>query len=346
MKTLSRLIRNAAPWLIAEIGVNHDGETDRALELVRMAARCGANAVKFQYFKADRLAHPEAPLAAYQRGNGTGPSQHTMLKRLEFPLDGLSTCLREARRNGLAFGCTPFDPASLDELLGLGMDFLKIGSGDADNLPLLRAAARSDLPVILSCGMSGMDDLQAVLPVFSENEERLALLHCVSAYPAPEDECNLRALEALQRTGCITGFSDHTKGHTAACLALALRARIIEKHITLDRTAAGPDHACSLDEMGFRDFVRELSRSASILGDGIKRVMPSELDVRQVARKSLVAREDLTAGHRLAASDLTALRPAGGFSPMLIDALCGRKLASAVKAGQRLVPEDLLEDGA
>ncbi len=344
MKTVREIVGNQWPWIIAEIGVNHDGSSSQALRLVEMAARCGCQAVKFQYFKADRLASMTAPQADYQQRSAPDESQHAMLKRLEIELETLAACRRLASEKGLAFGCTPFDEISLEEITHLKPDFIKIGSGDADNLPLLEAARDTNHPVIVSFGMSTQEEVERVVSLFEDDQDRLALLHCVSCYPAPEDECNLRVLPHMRATGCITGYSDHTAGTLAAQLAMACGAVIIEKHVTHSRTASGPDHACSLEEPELVAFVQQLSHAGQILGDGIKRVMPCEENVRQVARKSLAARHPLPAGHVIEKSDLICLRPAGGIAPWQHQELTGRRLDRPLEAGEFLKREHFGED--
>jgi N,N'-diacetyllegionaminate synthase len=344
MKTIKELVGAEWPWLIAEIGVNHDGSSAQALQLVEMAARCGCQAVKFQYFKADRLASAKAPLADYQQRSAVAESQHAMLKRLEIELETLNACRNLAAERQLAFGCTPFDEISLGEITQLKPDFIKIGSGDADNLPLLEAARDTGLPVIVSFGMSTLKEVERVVSLFDDKQDQLALLHCVSSYPAPEDECNLRVLARMQATGCVTGFSDHTPGSLAAQLALACGAVILEKHVTHSRLASGPDHACSLEEVEMVSYVHQLSHAGRILGDGIKRVMPCEENVRQVARKSLVARHPLPAGHVIAESDLICLRPAGGITPWHRKELVGMCLGRPVEAGEFLGREHFVEE--
>lgn len=330
------MLSGGNPWIIAEIGVNHDGSLETARRLIRSAARAGADAVKFQAFHAEKLAAPDAPLAAYQRRAIGAVDQREMLRALELSGEQLAVCRQEARAQALAFGCTPFDLDSLAALVRLGVDFLKIGSGDADNLPLLEAARDSGLPTIVSTGMCDMGDVERILAVFARDRKRLALLHCVSAYPAPLSECNLRVLPALGKLVERVGFSDHTAGDAAATMAVALGATIVERHLTHDRGAAGPDHAASLEEAELREYVARLRRLPEALGDGRKRTMPCEQDVRQVARKSLVAAVDLPAGTCLEPHHLDARRPAGGLPPWALPELVGQVLARNLRAGERI----------
>jgi sialic acid synthase SpsE len=345
MIRVRELLGGASPWVIAEIGVNHNGRLSEALSLVDMAGRCGVQAVKFQAFRAERLVRRDTPLAAYQARNlGTDPGgQYAMLKSLEIDLPSLAACAGRARELGLAFGVTPFDEDSLREILALEPDFLKIGSGDADNLPLLEAARASDRPVLVSTGMCDLADAARIVGCFAGAEAELALLHCVSAYPAPEEACNLAALASLKQFGCVTGFSDHTSGRRAAAVALALGAEILERHITLDTHAAGPDHACSSDEQGLREWLAELQAVRVLLGDGNKRSMPCEEDVRRAARKSLLLARPLRAGEPLRREDVVCLRPADGLPPWRLPDFVGKRAAQDFEAGRLLQPADWLE---
>ena len=342
---LRDLISGARPWVIAEVGVNHNGRLEEALALVDLAARAGVQAVKFQAFRAERLARPDAPLADYQAGNlgGDAVGQFEMLRGLEIDLLSLAACARQARRRGLAFGVTPFDPASLREILALQPDFIKIGSGDADNFLLLEAARDCGRPVIVSTGMCEMADVERLAGWFAGAEERLALLHCVSAYPAPPEACNLLALASLHRLGLPLGFSDHTVDSRAACLALALGAEILERHITLDRAARGPDHACSSDAAGLAGWLQDLETTRQLLGDGRKRPMPCEENVRRVARKSLMLSRPLKAGEELTREHAACLRPADGLPAWRLTELLGRPALRDLAAGRLLEPGDLGE---
>lgn len=345
MSDVRQLLGSARPWVIAEIGVNHNGRLSEALELVDLAARCGVQAVKFQAFRAERLVRPDAPLATYQARNlGADPGgQHAMLKALEIDGRSLAACAERARSHGLAFGVTPFDEQSLAEVLDLEPDFVKIGSGDADNLPLLEAARDGGRPVLVSTGMCSLEEVDRIVACFEGARERLALLHCVSAYPAPEEACNLAVLAVLRSLGCVTGFSDHTTGNRAAAFALALGAEVLERHITLDRLAAGPDHACSCDEIGLREWLAELDAVRRLLGDGVKRAMPCEADVRHAARKSLLLKRNVRAGDVLGREDVGSLRPADGVPPWHLPRYLGRRAAGDLPAGTLLRPADWLE---
>ena len=334
------------PWIVAEIGVNHDGQLARAIDLIAQAAIAGADAVKFQAFDADRLAGETAPLADYQVSNmGTQTSQREMLRRLQFGMVELAACRAEAERLGIAFGCTPFDVQSLEMLDRLQVDFVKIGSGDANNLPLIEAARDTNRPVIVSTGMCEAREVDEIVRAFQRNPDQLALLHCVSAYPAPESECNIRVLDWLRTRSPWIGFSDHTNTKLASIAAVSRGAMIIEKHLTWSRDANGPDHACSCEPGEFADFISLLRRLPAILGDGRKRSMPSEENVRRIARKSLVLVRDLPAGHVIQEDDLALVRPGTGLPPMQLGLVPGQKLRHNLPAGSLLRTEDLEQGG-
>jgi N,N'-diacetyllegionaminate synthase len=341
-KDVQTLTNSASPFVIAEIGVNHDGSKEKAIELIRMAARCGADAVKFQLFKAETLARQNAPMAIYQTENLQERSgQQEMLRKLEIDLTSLRVCKQVAHDLGLQFLCTPFDLDSLDALVELGVDAIKISSGDANHILLLEKAALAPCPVVVSTGMCNWDDVHRIQQIFKMEPQKLALLHCVSAYPAPLEQSNLRVLDLLKSRGVHYGFSDHTLGADAALAAVALGARILEKHITLDTSARGPDHAASMNEHAFRDYIRSVQGLATAMGDAQKRCMLSEEDVARVARKSIVMKRDCPAGHVLCKDDFLFLRPADGLSVDRIDQVLGQRLNQKQSAGSLLELDDL-----
>jgi N-acetylneuraminate synthase/N,N'-diacetyllegionaminate synthase len=330
-----RVGAGAPVFIVAEAGVNHNGDPALARRLVDAAAECGADAVKFQTFRVDALLTRGAPKAGYQvETTGAGESQRDMLARLELSLEVLAELKDRAATHGLIFFSAPFDEESADVLDALGVALFKVPSGEITNLPLLRHVAAKARPMILSTGMSSLEEVeQAVAVIRAAGDPPLALLHCLSAYPAPAGEINLRAMDALaERCGCPVGFSDHTLGIEIAVAAAARGAAIIEKHLTTDTTLPGPDHRASLDPAEFAAMVRAIRAVESALGDGVKRPMPSEADTRRVARKSLVAARPLRAGERLAAEDILIKRPGTGISPADLDKAVGRRLTRDVAA--------------
>jgi len=333
-------------FIVAEAGVNHNGDPALARRLVDAAAESGADAVKFQTFRVDALLTRGAPKAGYQvETTGADESQRDMLARLELATAVLAELKDRAAKRGLTFFSAPFDEESADVLDRLGVALFKVPSGEITNLPLLRHLASKGRPIILSTGMSSLDEVeQAVAAIRAAGNPPLAVLHCLSAYPAPAAEVNLRAMDALAaRCGCPVGFSDHTLGIEIAVAAAARGAAIIEKHLTLDKTLPGPDHRASLDPVEFAAMVRAIRAVESALGDGTKRPMPSELDTRRVARKSLVAARALRAGARLGAEDVLIKRPGTGISPADLDKAIGRPLARDIAADEVIGWEALAE---
>jgi len=338
-----RAIGEDAPcFVIAEAGVNHNGEPALAHALIDAAAAAGADAVKFQTFHAERLALASAPKAAYQERSGpAGESQFDMLRRLELPDQEVRALATHCREKGILFLSSPFDEDSADFLEALGMPAFKVPSGELTNSPFLRHLAAKGRPLIVSTGMADMAEVEvAVEAVRAAGDPPLALLHCVSNYPADPADCNLRAIGALARAfGVPVGWSDHTVGIDIAVAAVALGAAILEKHFTTDRALPGPDHRASLQPGELADMVTAVRRVESALGTGVKRPAAGEAGTADVARKSLVAVRDLAAGTVIAATDLTARRPGTGIPPSRQGDLLGRRLKVNVAVGDLLTPD-------
>ena len=326
-------------FVIAEIGVNHNGDVSVARQLVDAALGAGADAVKFQAFKADTLAAADAPKAAYQ-ATQTGPdeSQHDMIRRLELEPQALQQIADYCRDKGLIFFATPFDASSAEDLIKLQVPVFKVGSGDLTNIPLLRHLARTGRPMIVSTGMSYLGEVEAAVnAIRSCGCEDLALLHCVSSYPADPADTNLRALDTLHAAfGVPVGLSDHTLGTTIPFAAVARGATIVEKHLTLDRNLPGPDQAASLEPQEFAHMMEGIREIEAALGDGIKRPRPSEADTRNVARRSLHVARDIRQGETIGTADLTVLRPSGGIGPEDIDRVAGSRARRDLQCGERL----------
>jgi N-acetylneuraminate synthase len=316
-------------FIIAEAGVNHNGSLELAVRLIDAAKASGADAVKFQTFRADLLAAPSAPKAAYQeRAVGAAESQLEMLQRLELDAGAHDRLMRHCRQAGIQFLSSPFDMQSVDLLAAMDLPLFKVPSGEITNFPFLQHIARKRKPVILSTGMSTLGEVEeAVNVLLAAGVPRLSLLHCVTEYPAPYAEINLRAMLTLKAAFALpVGYSDHTPGIEISIAAVAMGAEIIEKHFTLDRSLPGPDHAASLEPSELRQLVTAIRHVESALGTGIKAPAACELPNIPVARKSVVAARDLTAGHRLASGDLDIKRPGSGFAPKLLPELIGRSL--------------------
>jgi N-acetylneuraminate synthase/N,N'-diacetyllegionaminate synthase len=327
-----RIAAGEPVYVIAEAGVNHDGDVDRALALIDAAADAGADAVKFQTFDPAALASDAAPLADYQRDSGETGSQRAMLERLALREPDFERLAMRARERGIAFLSTPFDDASADLLDRVGVPAFKIGSGELTNLPLLRSLAARGRPLLLSTGMATLDEVGAAVDAIrAAGDPPLALLHCVSSYPAPLAQANLRAIVTLRDAfGVPVGYSDHCLELEASVAAVALGAVVIERHLTLDRSAAGPDHAMSSEPDELAELVARIRRAQSALGSGQKTPQPAEADTRAVARRSLVATRDLGAGARVGAGDVAVKRPGGGLAPAEIDRVVGATLTAAI----------------
>ncbi len=334
---------DAAPLVIAEAGVNHNGRPELALALVDAAADAGADAVKFQTFTAEAVATAGARQATYQRDRAPAASQVEMLRGLELSAAALRDAGDRARDRGIVFLSTPFDLEALRLLDELDVPAIKIGSGDLTNVILLRAAASLRRPMLLSTGMADMAEVEAAVEeVRRSGAPPLALLHCTSAYPAANADANLLAIvEMRERFGVPVGYSDHTEGIATAIAATALGAAIIEKHLTLDRTMVGPDHAASLEPRAFAELVAGVRAAHEAMGDGRKAPRPVEADAREVARRSLTPVRRIPAGETIAAGDLEALRPASGISPMRLDEVVGRRAARDLVERVPLQPTDV-----
>ncbi|HEU4369326.1 MAG TPA: N-acetylneuraminate synthase [Methylomirabilota bacterium] len=334
-----RVLGEGPAFVVAEAGVNHNGDLELARRLVDAAAEAGADAVKFQTFRTDALVSGAAPKARYQvETTGGDESQRAMLTRLELGPEAHAVLRDHAAARGIVFFSTPFDEASADLLDRLGVELLKVPSGEATNVPLLRHLAAKGRPIILSTGMCTLDEVATAVATLREaGDPPLAILHCVSAYPAPAEDTNLRAMDTLRaRFGCPVGLSDHSLGLEIPLAAVARGAAVLEKHLTLDRALAGPDHRASLEPADFAALVRGVRAVEAALGDGDKRPMPSELDTRAVARRSLVAARALPPGHRLGREDVAVKRPGTGIPPGELERVLGRRLARAVGADELL----------
>jgi len=340
-----RLVGDGQPcYVIAEAGVNHEGDVGLARKLVEAAAEAGADAVKFQTFRAEALASPAAEKAEYQKAaTGAAEGQRAMLRRLELPPDAFRELMAHAGRCGIECLSTPFDPESARFLAGLDVAAFKVSSGDLTSLPLLRQLAATGRPILLSTGMADLGEVdEALAAIKAGGSSPVVVLHCVSSYPADPAAANLRAMETMARAfGVPVGFSDHTLGIEMAVAAVALGACVLEKHLTVDRGLPGPDHRASLEPAEFRAMVRAVRNVEAGLGDGLKVPHPSEADVRRAARKSLVAARPVAAGAVLTAEDVGLQRPGTGLPPRLLDLVLGRRARREIPAGMLLAWSDL-----
>jgi N,N'-diacetyllegionaminate synthase len=315
--------------IIAEAGVNHNGDMSLARQLIDAAAEAGADMVKFQTFSADRLVTAHATKADYQtRAVGDGESQHAMLRRLELTRDMHVALIAHCKSRGIQFFSTGFDASSVDLLAELGLNRFKIPSGEITNLPYLRHVGRYGKPVILSSGMATLGEIEAALGVLEgagTPRECITVLHCNTEYPTPMPDVNLRAMLTIgDAFGVAVGYSDHTLGTEVAVAATALGASVIEKHFTLGRDLSGPDHKASLEPLELKAMIVAIRNIEQAMGDGIKRPSASEAKNKSIARRSLVAARPIRAGEIFNDSNLTAKRPGIGLSPMRWDEVVGR----------------------
>ncbi len=367
MQIGQREISDDAPvYIIAEVGVNHDGDPQKALDLVDMAASAGADAVKVQVFRAEMLMSKSATLAEYQRDAGEADPAE-MLRRLELDEDSLASVIERARRHGMQAIGTVFSPGIVRTAEALGFDAYKTASPDIVNKPLLESLCATGKPLIVSTGASELWEVRRAFKWLDEASERLALLQCVSCYPTLPEEASIAAMLTLHAmSGLTVGYSDHTTEEDTGALAVSIGARILEKHLTYDPLAFGPDHEASLGPEAFARYCRaareqrpgvaaeigEAMDSAWLardprLGDGQKRVIDCEKDVRRVSRQSLALLRPRKAGETINRNDLTTMRPGTGLSPALIDEASGRKASCDLQAGVILTSGDVqppLED--
>ena len=316
--------------IIAEAGVNHNGDIELAKKLIDVAAESGADYVKFQTFKADNLATKTAHKAEYQiQDDLKGDLQHSMLQDLELSLESHKELFEYSKFRKVGMFSTGFDIGSIEMLIDLGQDVFKIPSGEITNLPLLRHIGRLGKKTIVSTGMSTMVEIKSAIEVLQESgtdKDNITILQCTSAYPSPMIDVNLRAMASIKNAFDVeVGYSDHTVGTEISVAAVALGATIIEKHFTLSRNLIGPDHKTSLEPSELRSMIKAIRNIEIALGDGDKRVMPSESENIKASRQSIVASRDITKGEIFTSQNLTTKRAGLGMSPMKWDIVLGRE---------------------
>ena len=321
-------------YIIAEAGVNHNGDLRIAKKLVKSAARAGADAVKFQTFSAESIATRTARKAAYQkRRSKATESQYEMLRRLELPREAFETLFSYAEACGIEFLSSPFDLTSADLLESIGVAAFKVPSGEITNIPLLSRIGGFNKPIILSTGMATLNEIrEGIETLRTKGAQKIVLLHCVTSYPAPLESINLRMIETLAREFALpVGFSDHTEGVTAAIIARALGACVIEKHFTLDRNLPGPDHKASVEPAVLADMVKQVRLTESALGEGIKSIGRTESAIRKIARKSLVAAIIIPKGTKLNREMIDIKRPGTGIETKHLDTVIGMTARRAIQ---------------
>ncbi len=342
--------------IIAEAGVNHNGDLEIAKQLIEVAANAGADIVKFQTFKAENLVSKAAKKAAYQQRNmnsetvdnqinSQDDSQLAMLKKLELSQAMHAELITHCEKCNIKFLSTAFDLESLQFLCDLGLDIFKIPSGEITNLPYLQHIGSFGKKIILSTGMATLQEIEEALTVLQKAgaaKETITVLHCTTEYPTPMDEVNLNAMLTIKNTfGVAIGYSDHTEGIEIATAAVALGATIIEKHFTLDKNMSGPDHKASLEPQELKAMVQAIRNIEQAMGNGTKQPSPSEQKNIAIARKSIHLQTNLAKGHILTATDLIMKRPATGISPMEMEKIIGKKLNKPKQEDDILVWEDV-----
>ncbi len=328
------------PFIIAEAGINHNGEVNRALEMVAIAKEAGADAIKFQTFKADEFVGDPAQTYTYRsQGRDVTESMLGMFRRYELPREAWFAIKAECNRQNIMFLSTPQNRTDLELLIEIGVPAVKVGSDDFTNLPLLKSYAATGLPLILSCGMADLAEVYRALDTVGALDGYPAvLLLCTSQYPTPPSDVNLLKLATLGAAfpNLILGYSDHTQGPMAASVAVAFGACVFEKHFTLDRGLPGPDHWFSEDPASLAEWVRSIRQAYTMLGDPIVRPTAAEQDMRKIARRSLVAMRDIALGERLSDENVALRRPGTGLPPEMLQSVLGRTVTRELKAGELL----------
>ena len=346
MKIANRHICEDSPcFIIAEAGVNHNGKIELAKKLIDVAADAGVDAVKFQTFVSEEVVSINAPKAEYQKKNtDVSESQLDMIRKLELSKDDHQCLIQYAKKKDILFLSTPFDKSSVDLLVELGVPLMKVSSGEITNHPFLKYVAEKGLPIILSTGMSTLKEVEeAVSVVQGAGCDSLVLLHCVSNYPARIEDCNLRAMETMAGSLKLpVGYSDHTTDIYAPMAAVAMGACVIEKHFTLHKNLPGPDHKASLEPNKLKQMVTAIRSIEKSLGSPIKYPVDSELEVRDVARRSIVAKVDIPRGTKITENMLSFKRPGTGLSPKDLGQVVGLKSKHDIKKDVLISLNDLL----
>lgn len=317
---------NKSTFIIAEIGVNHNGSVELAKKMIKSASQCGVDAVKFQTFKSEDLVTENAKTAAYQEKNACENSQLDMLKKLELSFEDFKELKEYALKCNVMFISSPFDIESVNLLENLNVPLYKLGSGELNNFELIDYVQKMNKPLIISTGMATLDEIKETYD-FIDNKENLVILHCITGYPTSYEDANLNFIKTLQKNFDVPiGFSDHSPGIELPIAAVALGACVVEKHFTLDKNLEGPDHKASLNPIEFKDMVDAIRNVEVALGDGIRKFSDNELEIKKVARKSIILNQDVSEGTILKKEMLSIKRPGTGIAPNFINDVIGRKL--------------------
>lgn len=329
-------------FIIAEAGVNHNGDIKLAKKLIDLASNAGADAIKFQTFKAEESTGVFADKADYQKENTKGISQLDMIKTLELPFEMFDELKKYAENKNIVFISTPDGIDSLNYLIQLGVSIIKIGSTEVTNLPFLEEIAKTGRKIILSTGMSTLGEIEQALNVIQKINNNIELMHCTTSYPTNYCEVNLKAMVTMRNAFNLpVGFSDHTTSNEAAISAVSLGATCIEKHITLDKDMPGPDHRASMNPAEFAEYVQAIRNTELLLGDGIKRPSVSEENIMKIVRRSILANEDLKCGTVLTKEMFCYKRPGNGIYPEFADILSGMKLNRDIKKEEIILWSDV-----
>ena len=334
-------------FIIAEMGINHNGNIGLAVEMIDQMAECGVDSVKFQTFKAEEFVSDEKEEYEYlSQGKLVRESQVDMFKRLEIAYSEFSMLFKHSRKRGLIPFSTPTENEAVDLLYNLDVGAFKIGSDDLVHTPLLKYVSEKNKPIILSSGMADQDDIDRAISNISEQGNRnIALLHCVSLYPTPDESLNLTQICSLQeRYNCPVGFSDHSQGLIGVFGAVAMGAKIIEKHFTIDKNLPGPDHHFSADPRELKELVVGVRRMESAMGSAEISLANGELEMRKIARRSIVAAKDISIGDLILSKDLAYQRPGTGLMPYQADLLVGRRAKANIKKNDQINLDDLKEE--
>lgn len=342
MTDILNLIQNRC-FIIAEAGVNHNGDINIAKKLVDKAKEAGVDAIKFQTFRAENLVTKEAPKAEYQKETTGDGSQFEMLKKLALSLEDHIILKKYCEEKGIMFISTPFDFESVDLLEKTDVSLYKVSSGDLTNLPLLSYIANKNKPIILSTGMANLGEVEEAVETISKaGNDRTILLHCTSNYPTAYEEVNLRAMLTMKEAFKLpVGYSDHTIGIEVPIAAVALGAKVIEKHFTLDKNMEGPDHKASLEPYELKMMVNSIRNIELAMGDGIKRCNKSEENTKSVARKSIVANRNINKDEIITINDVSFKRPEQGLKPKYIDLIIGKKARRNIYRDEFITFEDI-----
>lgn len=330
-------------FVIAEAGVNHNNQLDLALKLVDAAADAGADAVKFQTFKAEQVVTEAGVMAEYQKKNiGKTESQLDMLRKLEFIEDWYPRVIAHCKKKGIIFFSTPHGSfASINLLQNLGVPAFKFGSGDLTSLPLLTYAAKFKKPIIIGTGMATITDVkEAIKAIKKASNSKIVMLHCTTNYPCPLGEVNLRAMQTMMKElDVLVGYSDHTLGSQVPIMAVTLGACVIEKHLTLDNAMPGPDHKASANPMVFKKMVDEIRMVEVIMGSPVKKPLSGEVKLQSVIRRSVVAVKDIKTGEKFSRNNIDLKRPGTGISPKRFNEIIGKIAAQTIPKDTLLIDD-------